>query len=112
MKPRHFPEFKRQVTEMLLRLGATPTKLGLHDVELETKVGPLDLTAYDGWLAARFVDVPRARALLNPAAAWTSRLNPVSGKWNFHFDDSVTPEIAVEYIGRHLREVLMVEVQS
>jgi len=41
---------------------------------------------YEGWLAARFADLDLANALLNPRGKLGGgRLNPFSGKWNFHF---------------------------
>lgn len=106
MHPRHHPRFKQLVASMLTNLGAQPSKLGWYELELETRVGTLLLNPLDGWLAARFDDVKRAAALLNPGNCWVNRLNHHSGKWNFHFDDGVTPELAVEFIEHHIREVL------
>ncbi|WOB06512.1 hypothetical protein [Piscinibacter gummiphilus] len=106
MQPRHHPHFRRLCIEMLGRLGAKESKLTWYELQLDTRIGPLLLNPLDGWLAARFDDIQRAAALLNPGGNWTSRLNPHSGKWNFHFDDTVTPEIAVEFIERNIRQVL------
>jgi hypothetical protein len=48
---------------------------------LPTSLGPMYVHVIDDWIACRFEDVTRARAVL--PHGWTSRLNPHSGKWNW-----------------------------
>jgi hypothetical protein len=74
-------DFKAACTTMLHELGAVNTG-GWYPLQIETVAGALDLAPQDGWLACRFVDVERAKSLLG--CTWGGRLNPVSGKWNWH----------------------------
>lgn len=63
--------------------------------ELLTEVGKLSVTVYDDWLACRFDEPKRAKelSLIGPGARLNqSRLNPFSGKWNFHYH----PEMRLE----------------
>lgn len=74
-------DFKSACEAMLRRLGAVESA-GLYPLRIETAAGPLDLWPQDNWLACRFVDVERAKALLGDG--WHGKLNPISGKWNHH----------------------------
>lgn len=74
-------DFKRACESMLHRLGAVDSD-HFYPLRIETAAGPLDLWPQDEWLACRFVDVERAKALLG--AGWHGKLNPISGKWNHH----------------------------
>ena len=55
---------------------------------IETKAGTLTVTPMAGWIACRFEDVERAKAVLGS----DDRLNRWSGKWNHMFDASMSPE--------------------
>lgn len=97
--------FIRAADEMLRRLGAEPTPHGWPGLRLQTRAGELLLHVYGGWLATRFDDVPRAVALLNPRLDWAERLNPLSGKWNFHFGPEDRVEDAVALVEAELRTI-------
>ncbi len=73
-------------------------------MELTTRAGTLSVTPYAGWVACRFHDVKAAAALLGSHPA-TGRLNPHSGKWNFHFG-RCTAEEALGVFARELAAVL------
>ena len=78
--------FVEAMTAMLHRLGAKPNSPGWYALRLRTVVGDLDISVFDDWVATRFADPEAAKALLNPRGELGScRLNPFSGKWNFHF---------------------------
>jgi len=62
------------------------------DLRIQTKVGPLELMFYDSkegpWIAARFVDIDQARKHFGVKENdFRSRLNPCSGKWNWHWHE-------------------------
>lgn len=100
--------FKRKCTTLLRRLGAEDREeyAGSRHLVLETTLGDLHLFPFDGWLATRFQDVPRATAVLNPQREWAGQLNTCSGKWNFHFGDEITVDQAISHIERALSELL------
>lgn len=68
------------VTNMLRDLGAVATPGEWHAWRLDTRAGRLDVTPHPTWVACRFVDVAAAKAILGT----DPRLNPHSGKWNWH----------------------------
>jgi hypothetical protein len=104
----HCALFKRKVEALLRGLGAADSG-EWYSLRIDTFVGPLELCPQDGWLAARFTDVPRAVAVMNPKREWAHRLNPVSGKWNFHPDLSSAAAVAAELglIERQVRLLLV-----
>lgn len=55
----------------------------VHDLTLATKAGELHITPYGEWIACRFENIELAKRYL-PAGPG-HRLNPNSGKWNWHF---------------------------
>ena len=71
--------FKAACESMLRELGAVDADQWWL-LRIETAAGALDLCPQDNWLACRFVDVTRAKEVLGS----DPRLNPFSGKWNFH----------------------------
>lgn len=77
--PKRKFNFKEALHAMLIRIGAQPSER-FYDLVLETQAGPLWLSAYDDWLAARF-DSPEKAARV---VIWGS-LNRFSGKWNWHY---------------------------
>lgn len=101
--------FVEATTAMLHRLGARPNPSGWYALRLDTLAGELEFTVHDGWLAARFTDLDRAKALLNPRGY---RLNQFSGKWNFHFGPEDRVEDAVALVEAELRTVITVAPPS
>lgn len=90
--------FIKEVTDLLLRLGAHKAVVTTYDYEIDTQAGVLALAVYDNWLATRFEDVAAAKKLLGTA------VNPHSGKWNFHYRDATAADVAV--LEAHLASVL------
>jgi hypothetical protein len=70
-----------------------PTREGRRDFRIMTKLGALDVSLHDDddqpWIAAVWDDVERARAHFGVEktflAVTMNRLNPFSGKWNWHW---------------------------
>jgi hypothetical protein len=81
-KPANRAWFKAEVTRRLLALGANRNQGGLYDYTVATVAGILHVTVYDNWIACRFEEPERAKAISD------TRLNPHSGKWNHHYDDA------------------------
>jgi len=75
-KPPKF-SFKTVMERAIARLGGKPNQWG--EVEVPTRAGALSVTVLDNWVATRFLDVDAARTL-----GLGDRLNPYSGKWNWH----------------------------
>lgn len=67
-----------------------PGRGDLRDLCIATGIGPLELMLYDSdaagpWIAAVFIDVDRAREHFGARPGdHSTRLNPYSGKWNWH----------------------------
>ena len=76
--------FVEAVTEFVVGLGARPGTF--YDYALDTPAGLLHVTVYEHWLACRFDDVDQGRAFTESCGRSS---NPYSGKWNFHYADSV-----------------------
>jgi len=94
--------FQKAVTDYLTSKGATPSEF--YDLQIETKAGPLRVTAYEDWIATRFDDPARAKSVLGEAVKW---LNPHSGKWNFHFhDDDFASDFPLTYFTQQLEPIL------
>lgn len=93
--------FKQAVADYLASKGATTSRF--YDFEIETKAGTLFVSPHDNWIACRFENVEEAKRLLgnNP------RLNPFSGKWNFHYSDETihTPAPLTDF-AMHLERLL------
>lgn len=73
-----------------LRLVAVPCD-GNPEFKTETIIGPLHVRPMDDWLACRFIDVAAAAKHFNVTAISEHRLNPYSGKWNWHWFDHIVP---------------------
>ena len=73
--------------------GFKPTREGRREFRIMTKLGALDAHFYDEsdgpWIAAIWDDVEKAKAQFGVEktmiAASMNRLNPWSGKWNWHW---------------------------
>jgi hypothetical protein len=103
------------VNAMLVSIGATPKEEsfgGIHAYRLQTRAGLLRIYAHDGAIFTRFQDVDSACEWLNPAKHGRSRLNPYSGKWNFHFDPSTTPEQAINEFRREFAAIELTSVSN
>jgi len=74
--------FKAEVTRRLTALGAARTPNGMYDYAVATVAGTLHVTVYDNWIACRFEEPERAKAVSD------TRRNPYSGKWNHHYDNA------------------------
>jgi len=57
--------------------------------EIHTLGGRLRILLMDDWLACRFDDVEKAAKLFGITTIQQGRLNPYSGKWNWHWFDGV-----------------------
>ena len=65
---------------------------GEAEYKINTVAGSLRVTVYDDWLACRFDNVAAAKAALPEYAGLGqryARLNPFSGKWNWHGADAL-----------------------
>jgi hypothetical protein len=68
-----------------------PTREGKRDYRIMTRLGALDVTLHEAddqpWLAAIWDDVEKARVHfgVNKVLPQLDRLNPYSGKWNWHW---------------------------
>jgi hypothetical protein len=109
MLKREREKLTRKVVEYVLSVGGRVAETGrviveggerVHTndrLELATLAGMLSIIPYDGWFACRFQDVKAAVSLLgyDPACG---RLNPYSGKWNFHFGRCTAEEALAEFV--------------
>src|SRR5262249_33990260 len=64
---------------------------------LDTNLGFLTVTPFGKWIACRWDEPERAKTFIN-----TGRLNPYSGKWNFHFTSDYTAGVALHDFKREL----------
>jgi hypothetical protein len=63
---------------------------------LQTICGTLHITPYGNWIACRFHDVQAAVARFGYHPSY-GRLNPWSGKWNFHFAAIAAEDALAEF---------------
>lgn len=69
----------------LARVGAVPAKPGaLYAYTVVTRLGPLRIHPGDNLIACRFDDVKAAQVYFGVTRIGQDRLNPYSGKWNWH----------------------------
>jgi hypothetical protein len=79
-------QFAKTMTAYLAGVGAKPNSYNPPEHTLLTRAGTLTVTVYENWLACRFLDIQHAKRYLGDRTKdRDSRLNPHSGKWNFHF---------------------------
>ena len=87
-------EFNALVDAYMKEIGATMKEQAQPDFIIamgaewivQTKAGPMKAMGYGNWVACRFDDAKRAFEVLKAIPSiGTGRLNPYSGKWNFHF---------------------------
>lgn len=79
MTKKQIQEFKYDVERIALGMGATEVPNHPDEYQLNTNIGILSIGIKDGWIACRFEDVEKAKG-----ANLGDRLNPFSGKWNWH----------------------------
>jgi len=82
--------FVEVVTEFFTTLGARPGSF--YDHALGTPAGLLHVSIHGNWIATRFDDVAQGRVFSESCGR---PCNPYSGKWNFHFPDSLHPDAAI-----------------
>jgi hypothetical protein len=103
MRKRDRQRFVRLCNELIARLGGVRSD-GIYQWQLATRYGRLDLTVREnrcegpGTVLTRFDDPSTARRHFD--------CNPYSGKWNHHYFDGWTVEVAVADLERRLRSVL------
>lgn len=96
--------FQQSVIEYLVSKGATHDSF--YRFQIETKAGRLYITPYENWIAACFADVERAKQLLG--SSLHGRLNPSTGKWNFHFaDEALEGNVALDCFTSHVERLLL-----
>ncbi len=92
-------EFNALVDSYMAEIGATMKEEAQPDFIIaghrdpmgadwivQTKAGAMKVIGYGNWVACRFDDAKRAFEVLKAIPSiGTGRLNPYSGKWNFHF---------------------------
>ena len=76
------PTLSSILTPLLNSIGAKDNGYGGFTVQ--TKLGPMNLIPFDDWVACRFDDVEKAKAHFGISNIGQGRLNPFSGKWNWH----------------------------
>ena len=108
MLKRERDRLTRILARYLATLGAqteetSDRSTGPQAMYIETLAGRLQITCYGDWLACRFDDVDRAKALLPHGPG--ERLNSHSGKWNFHFG-RITAEEALAAFRAELEPIL------
>jgi len=82
--------FNEAVTEFFTTLGARPGSF--YDFELGTPAGLLHVSVHDTWVATRFDDVAAGTKFTESCGRSS---NPYSGKWNFHYFDTLKPEVVI-----------------
>jgi hypothetical protein len=102
-------EFNIQLGQLLAtRFGAVRTcgyLSNMYELALETGVGPLLVQPNGDWVAMRFVDVDRAKAVLPHRLE--DPLNPHSGKYNsMIFDDSLPVQARLDIVQNMIEKVL------
>jgi len=82
--------FREAVTEFFKDLGVQPGRF--YDLELDTPAGLLQISIYDSWVATRFDNLVLGKVFTSSCGR---PCNPYSGKWNFHYPKTLTPEVAI-----------------
>lgn len=86
--------FVEAVTEFVMGLGARPGTF--YDYALDTPAGLLHVSVHEGWVATRFDDVALGTKFTQSCGRSS---NPYSGKWNFHYADSVGINVVLTDLG-------------
>jgi hypothetical protein len=80
------PYLAKTLAPMLLDIGARKVSESREEYKIETTIGELFISIYDNWVHCCFEDVAAARKHFGDHG-FQCRLNPCSGKWNWHFWD-------------------------
>lgn len=75
----------KQLAPMLLKIGARKVSESREEYKIQTVIGELFVSIYDNWVHCCFDDVEKAKAHFNITGINQGRLNPCSGKWNWHW---------------------------
>jgi len=96
--------FRQAVTEFLKSKGAVEDDW--YDLRLPTRAGPLHISVWDYAIMTRFSDVEKGKQF---TASIGSSCNPFTGKWNFHYENSVAalkPAVVLAYFGGLIEQLL------
>lgn len=83
-------QFHEAVTGFVVDLGARPGSF--YDYALDTPGGLLHVSVHDGWVVTRFEDVDQGTRFSESCGRSS---NPYSGKWNFHYADTVSVKVVL-----------------
>ena len=101
-------KFDKEMEAHLRELGAATNEgefSGWYLLALPTRAGPLVIKTNGTWLAMRFVDIDRARAIL-PHGQY-DQLNGYSGKYNIHYGEIADLDCCKRILDRALNEVAL-----
>lgn len=84
----------KTLAPMLVKIGARKVSEDREEYKIKTVVGELFISICDNWVHCCFEDVAAARKHFGDHG-FQCRLNPCSGKWNWHWFD-VDPKVLVE----------------
>ena len=99
-------KFNEVMAAHLRERGATTNEgkfSGWYMLSLETRAGPLVANLHGTWIAMRFVDVDRAKAILPHSLH--DQLNGYSGKYNIHYGEIHDLDCCKRVLDRALGEV-------
>ena len=71
--------FRSAIRGYLDTVGVREMPGGSYPLVVDTVVGELQIAIYENWVVCRFADMERTKPALG------RRINPFTGKWNFHF---------------------------
>jgi hypothetical protein len=86
------PFLSKTLAPMLVKIGARKVSEGREEYKIKTVVGELFIHIQDNWVHCCFEDVAAARKHFKIDNIHQGRLNPFSGKWNWHWFD-VNPAV-------------------
>lgn len=101
-------KFDEAMAAHLQERGATTNEgkfSGWYVLSLPTRAGPLVIKANGTWLAMRFVDIDRAKAIL-PHGQY-DQLNGYSGKYNIHYGEIHDLDCCKRVLDHALRDVAL-----
>jgi len=103
--------FGIQIEALFEQLGAVKST-ERYGLTMQTKVGPYHVNIYPGdsktelgWVAGRFDNILAAQQLLGKGMYDPGSVG-LSGKWNHHFFEGWTAEMAVAEMKRQLQKIL------
>ena len=81
----------KTLAPMLVKIGARKVSESREEYKIQTVIGELFIHIHDNWVHCCFDDVAAARKHFGDHG-FQCRLNPCSGKWNWHYFD-VNPDV-------------------